>query len=51
MKELTRGQRITADGMREFIGKLDIPADAKAGLLNMTPRDYIGYAERLAKKI
>ncbi len=51
LKELTRGQRITADGMRAFIEKLDIPADAKTALLNMTPRDYTGYAERLAKKI
>ncbi|WP_031432654.1 adenylosuccinate lyase [Methylomarinum vadi] len=51
LKELTRGQRITAEGMREFIEKLDIPADAKAGLLKMTPRDYTGYAEKLARKI
>jgi adenylosuccinate lyase len=51
LKELTRGQRITPDEMRAFIEKLDIPADAKADLLALTPRGYTGYAETLAKKI
>jgi adenylosuccinate lyase len=51
LKELTRGQRITPDEMRAFIEKLDIPADAKAALLALTPRGYTGYAETLAKKI
>jgi len=51
LKELTRGQRITPEQMREFIEKLDIPADAKAALLELTPRSYSGYAERLAKAI
>jgi adenylosuccinate lyase len=51
LKELTRGQRITPDEMRAFIEKLEIPADAKASLLALTPRGYTGYAEALAKKI
>lgn len=51
LKELTRGQRITPDEMRAFIEKLEIPANAKADLLALTPRGYIGYAETLAKKI
>jgi adenylosuccinate lyase len=51
LKELTRGQRITPDEMRAFIEKLEIPADAKAALLALTPRGYTGYAESLAKKI
>jgi len=51
LKELTRGQRITPDDMRAFIEKLDIPANAKANLLALTPRGYTGYAEALAKKI
>jgi adenylosuccinate lyase len=51
LKELTRGQRITPNEMRAFIEKLDIPADAKADLLALTPRGYTGYAETLAKKI
>jgi len=51
LKELTRGQRITAEGMKAFIEKLDIPDAAKAVLLKLTPRDYTGYAAKLAKKI
>jgi adenylosuccinate lyase len=51
LKELTRGQRITPDEMRAFIEKLEIPANAKADLLALTPRGYTGYAEALAKKI
>lgn len=51
LKELTRGQRITPDQLQAFVEKLDIPADAKAILLELTPRSYIGYAEKLAKEI
>lgn len=51
LKELTRGQRITPEQMREFIEKLDIPAEAKAALLELTPRTYTGYAEQLAKAV
>jgi adenylosuccinate lyase len=51
LKELTRGQRITPEEMRAFIEKLEIPAQAKADLLALTPRGYTGYAEALAKRI
>jgi adenylosuccinate lyase len=51
LKELTRGQRVTAEGMRIFIEKLEIPEAAKAELLALTPRSYTGYAEELAKNI
>jgi len=51
LKELTRGQRITPEQMQAFIEKLEIPAEAKAMLLELTPRNYIGYAEKLAKDI
>lgn len=51
LKELTRGQRVTGDGMRAFVEKLEIPADAKAELLALTPHGYTGYAAALAKKI
>jgi adenylosuccinate lyase len=37
--------------MRGFIAGLDLPADAKQRLLDMTPGSYIGLAERLAKEI
>lgn len=51
LKELTRGQRVTAEGMRAFIEKLEIPDAAKAELLKLTPRSYTGYAEKLAGEI
>jgi len=51
LKELTRGQRITPDQLWIFIEKLDIPEEAKVALLALTPRNYTGYAEKLAKDI
>ncbi len=51
LKELTRGQRVTGEGMRAFVEKLEIPAGAKAELLALTPHGYTGYAAALAKKI
>jgi adenylosuccinate lyase len=37
--------------MREFIGGLELPADAKQRLMELTPGGYIGLAEALAKDI
>jgi len=37
--------------MREFIVTLELPADARQRLLDMTPGSYSGLAERLAKDI
>lgn len=51
LKEITRGQRIIPEQMQAFIENLEIPAEAKADLLKLTPRNYIGYAEKLAKEI
>jgi len=51
LKELTRGQRVNAQQMQSFIEKLEIPAEAKAALLALTPRSYTGYAEKLAMTI
>ncbi len=51
LKELTRGQRVNAEQMRLFIEKLDMPAEAKTALLALTPRSYIGYAEKLTREI
>ena len=50
LKELTRGQGISADSMRAFIQGLDLPADAKSRLLALTPATYTGLAASLAKK-
>ena len=51
LKALTRGHGITEQSMREFIGSLDLPVDAKQRLLELTPGGYIGLAEMLAKEI
>ena len=51
LKALTRGQGITPDSMRAFVEGLDLPADAKQRLLDMTPGSYIGLADRLARDI
>ena len=51
LKALTRGHRITAEGMREFIQGLDIPEHAKQPLLEMTPDSYIGNAADQANGI
>lgn len=48
LKALTRGKGITQEALREFIGGLALPADAKARMLVLTPRSYIGLAQQLA---
>jgi len=49
LKELTRGKRVDADGMRTFVMSLNIPEEAKARLLALTPASYIGEAAKLAR--
>ncbi len=51
LKALTRGQGITKDSMRAFIDGLDLPADAKRALAELTPASYIGLADKLARAI
>jgi adenylosuccinate lyase len=51
LKELTRGKGITPEGLKVFIQKLDIPADAKKSLLEMTPATYVGKAVELAERL
>jgi len=51
LKALTRGQGITRDALRTFIEGLDLPADAKRRLLDLTPATYTGLAEKLARAI
>lgn len=51
LKALTRGKGITEEALREFIQGLDLPAEPKQRLLDMTPRSYIGLAAELAKAI
>jgi adenylosuccinate lyase len=47
LKELTRGKRIGRDDLIAFVNKLEIGADAKARLLQLTPAGYAGLASSL----
>jgi adenylosuccinate lyase len=47
LKELTRGKRVDSAGLAAFIQTLDIGADAKARLLELTPPRYVGLASEL----
>jgi adenylosuccinate lyase len=51
LKALTRGQRITPASLRQFVGELAIPDEAKEALLQLSPATYIGLAERLARDV
>ena len=52
LKELTRGKGgINKASLHVFIQTLNIPADAKQGLLEMTPASYVGKAADLVKRI
>ena len=51
LKALTRGHGIDAASMRAFIEGLDLPADAKQRLLDMTPASYTGLAADFARRI
>ncbi|MDD2777182.1 MAG: adenylosuccinate lyase [Gallionella sp.] len=52
LKALTRGQSgINRDSLREFIQTLDIPAEEKTRLMQLSPDTYIGTAAVLAKAI
>jgi adenylosuccinate lyase len=47
LKELTRGRRVDADTLREFIRSLALPDDVSTRLLELTPAGYTGLAGRL----
>jgi len=51
LKELTRGRRLDAEGMRTFIDGLEIPEAEKERLKQMTPATYIGNAIAQARDI
>ena len=50
LKDLTRGQRVDAARMQEFVSSLGLPADAEARLLKLTPGLYTGVASQLAQE-
>jgi adenylosuccinate lyase len=47
LKQLTRGHRVGATELAEFIDGLDIGTDAKDRLRRLTPADYTGLASEL----
>jgi adenylosuccinate lyase len=47
LKELTRGQRIDARAMQDFIAGLGLPDDVAHRLAELTPASYTGLAEKL----
>ena len=51
LKELSRGQKINKEILRNFIEQLDIPDDAKSRLKELNPSNYLGNAEIQAKSI
>ena len=51
LKALTRGKRITAPEVVEFVRSLDIPEAEKARLVLLTPATYVGNAAEQARRI
>jgi len=51
LKELTRGTGIDQARLQEFVSGLDMPNDAKAELLKLTPSSYLGNAAQQAADI
>jgi adenylosuccinate lyase len=51
LKALTRGQKINAEAIRNFVESLDLPESAKRELIELTPASYIGNASTQAREI
>ncbi|WP_406704632.1 adenylosuccinate lyase [Sodalis sp.] len=51
LKELTRGKRVDAEGMKAFIGSLPLPDAEKARLKTLTPANYIGRAAAMVDEL
>lgn len=51
LKDFSRGKHIQAQDVRNFIQTLELPLSVKHALMDLTPSNYIGLAETLAKKI
>ncbi len=51
LKDLTRGQQVDAAAVRAFIETLEIPADARRRLLELTPATYLGNAVKQAQDL
>jgi adenylosuccinate lyase len=51
LKELTRGKKVNANVMAEFIDGLSLPDEVKHSLKKMTPENYIGDAIKLVDEL
>jgi adenylosuccinate lyase len=51
LKELTRGEKVTAETLRAFIEGLELPDEIRQRLLTLEPATYTGIAATLAKKL
>ncbi len=51
LKSFTRGEAIDETKLRDFVNQLELPPSARRELAELTPRDYIGLAERLAREV
>ncbi|MCX7946026.1 MAG: adenylosuccinate lyase [Hydrogenophilus sp.] len=51
LKALTRGKRVREEEMRTFIAALPLPERVKEELLALSPRNYIGSAVELARRV
>ena len=51
LKDLTRGQQINREVIREFLDTLDLPAEDKQRLIDMTPASYIGNAPAVVEQL
>ncbi len=51
LKALTRGRQIDAAALRRFVHELDLPGEARERLTALTPADYVGLAEKLARSL
>ncbi|MFO7858705.1 MAG: adenylosuccinate lyase, partial [Ectothiorhodospiraceae bacterium] len=51
LKELTRGHRVDAAGMRAFVDNLELPEEARRTLRALTPARYVGNAGEQARDV
>jgi adenylosuccinate lyase len=47
LKDLTRGKKVDAEGIKQFVASLELPEAERAKLAQLTPHNYIGLADKL----
>jgi adenylosuccinate lyase len=51
LKDLTRGQRVDAEGLARFVATLPLPEDVRTRLAALKPHEYVGLARELAGEV